>query len=963
MQTSRTRSAIEWADIVGCTLVVGNDADESDFRTVQEAYDNLPPEGGLIVILQGTYQPKATVTLGSKPAIFRGTTPGQTIFSSAGGTVLDLGANAFPLFTLPGSVSPFVTGFSFEDLTLLGTLVAGQHFFTDDAGVNIIALNCFFGGIDRIMDAQNAGTGSGLVLQNCQSFTVNSVLDGPGAVFSTVDSYGSLMFFGGGTVAIGTHTSCRLVTSNFNTLGANVTISLSVLSKIIACRFATADITVDSTFPAGYCRFTEVDLEGGSLTLNAGNNNLVNVGFSSGATLTVNSTHNTVTASQFQGGGTLTEIGGADFNIYSDIDGWTGSVIIGPHSRLNNENVQTVAGVTTLDEWNRTVEANATGGAFTINLPAAATAKFWTYTIKKVDASANVVTIDPAGAETIDGAATLPLSTQYSSVTIQSDGTAWIVISTNGSGSSGVDKFAANRIVSLTAGEGTDLTIATALAALPASGGDIYLKGPGPFPVAAPLDFTTKVVRIRGTGTSGSFSAGPSTIVPAAGISLFKNGAAGCSVEDVTIEGDNASSQVLYEGSTDIRFTRINVHDVAGIIKFAGSQPEVLFRDSFINIPSGITIPLADRFLWKGGAANGTLIFDNVELFITGSGATIMSGVTGSANGPTFKVVNSYTGGGGGGGSTNFWFAQVVDWVGFDIDNAQFQISGARNNIANSNFLDFSIKFLAVWNFITTSNFSQGGTGGGFFDAQLTFDATALAGIAMQNTVSGCNFYGNGVSVKGISTFRADHTAITGCLFSSHTTDAIEISRTVNAQVTGCTFVTTTGGGTRYVDILAGGGLSGRITLSGNTFDGARLAMRCAGFRCTFTGNVLFTVDDTGNVNYYSNNTDLNPAGVAGAASHIENENVVNTSLDTTLDENHRTLTVDASGAARTITLPTAASAKWRKYTVKKMDATANTVTVDGNGAETIDGAASVVLGSQYESVTVQSDGTQWLIV
>lgn len=529
--------------------------------------------------------------------------------------------------------------------------------------------------------------------------------------------------------------------------------------------------------------------------------------------------------------------------------------------------------------------------------------------------------------------------------------------------SSGADIFAATRIVSLVPGEGTDLTIAAAIAALPAAGGDIYVKG-GIYPIAASLDFGTKVVRLRGAGTSVNFATGPVTLVPAANISLFKNGGDGCSVEDMTFEGDNASSQVLYEGDAEIRFSRIDTHDIAGIIKGTGGNPEVTFRDSYINIPAGVLIPVADVYLWKGNGANGTLIFDNVEMFVSGGGFTLMSGVTGGANGPTFKVVNSYTGGGGGGGSTNFYFAQVIDWVGFDIDNAQFEISAARNNVVNCNFLDFSIKFKGTWNFIANSNFSQGGTGGLLFDAQVTFDATAFAPVPMQNTVTGCNFYGNGVSNKGISMFRADQTAITGCLFDSHTVEGVEISRTVNAQVTGCTFTTTTGGGTRYIDILAGGGFSGRITVTGNTFDGSRTpAVRCAGFRCMFTGNVLLTVDDTGNINYYSNNTDLNNAGVTGASSHIDNEGVITVGVDVTLDDNYRTVPVDASGANRTITLPTAASAKWRKYIIKKIDSSVNTVTIDADGAETIDGALTFVLTVQYQAIEIQSDGTTWWII
>jgi hypothetical protein len=48
--------------------------------------------------------------------------------------------------------------------------------------------------------------------------------------------------------------------------------------------------------------------------------------------------------------------------------------------------------------------------------------------VKRVNAGANNVTIDPFGAETIDGAATLALTTQWAKAQFISNGTAWFVI-------------------------------------------------------------------------------------------------------------------------------------------------------------------------------------------------------------------------------------------------------------------------------------------------------------------------------------------------------------------------------------------------------------------------------------------------------------------------------------------------------------------------------------------------------
>lgn len=74
------------------------------------------------------------------------------------------------------------------------------------------------------------------------------------------------------------------------------------------------------------------------------------------------------------------------------------------------------------------VLANASGGAFTLNLPAASGNSGLLYKIIKTDSSTNIVTIDPNGAETINGASTTTLNTQYEEVEIVCDGSNWTVL-------------------------------------------------------------------------------------------------------------------------------------------------------------------------------------------------------------------------------------------------------------------------------------------------------------------------------------------------------------------------------------------------------------------------------------------------------------------------------------------------------------------------------------------------------
>lgn len=87
-----------------------------------------------------------------------------------------------------------------------------------------------------------------------------------------------------------------------------------------------------------------------------------------------------------------------------------------------------VTGSPTLTGTSNTVQLiNAAGGAEVITLSTAATVK--TFRIKKVDSSANTVTVTRAGSDTIDGATTYVLTSQYQSVDlVSSGGTAWNIM-------------------------------------------------------------------------------------------------------------------------------------------------------------------------------------------------------------------------------------------------------------------------------------------------------------------------------------------------------------------------------------------------------------------------------------------------------------------------------------------------------------------------------------------------------
>ncbi len=71
---------------------------------------------------------------------------------------------------------------------------------------------------------------------------------------------------------------------------------------------------------------------------------------------------------------------------------------------------------------------------------------------------------------------------------------------------------------------------------------------------------------------------------------------------------------------------------------------------------------------------------------------------------------------------------------------------------------------------------------------------------------------------------------------------------------------------------------------------------------------------------------------------------------------------VDATspGGTKTINLPTAVGNRGIWYSIKKIDSTSNTVTIDPFSTQTIDGASTLVLAAQGDAVIVVSDNANW---
>ncbi|MCA3359218.1 MAG: hypothetical protein ING02_14575 [Roseomonas sp.] len=114
-----------------------------------------------------------------------------------------------------------------------------------------------------------------------------------------------------------------------------------------------------------------------------------------------------------------------------------------------------------------------------------------------------------------------------------------------------------------------------------------------------------------------------------------------------------------------------------------------------------------------------------------------------------------------------------------------------------------------------------------------------------------------------------------------------------------------------------------------------------------------------------ASNTDL--AQVRKSLDRLFGGGVVSYSANTTLTVDDAGLVlVNASGGARSITLPAANALGGRpiQFRIVKSDNSANAVTIQRAGTDSIEGGTSVLLRYQWESLTLLSDGTgAWVVV
>lgn len=157
--------------------------------------------------------------------------------------------------------------------------------------------------------------------------------------------------------------------------------------------------------------------------------------------------------------------------------------------------------------------------------------------------------------------------------------------------------------------------------------------------------------------------------------------------------------------------------------------------------------------------------------------------------------------------------------------------------------------------------------------------------------------------------------------------------------------------------------LGGTTTTIGNlTVQNVTITSVATTFPNSFLANSSATLGNTaitlGSTTTAVGNLTINNASINGLVSNLttKSANYTATLVDFTILGNAATGNIS-------ITLPTSVGASGRIYTIKKVDSTANVVTVATTSAQTIDGQASKALSIQYDGIQVQSDNANWVII
>jgi hypothetical protein len=315
--------------------------------------------------------------------------------------------------------------------------------------------------------------------------------------------------------------------------------------------------------------------------------------------------------------------------------------------------------------------------------------------------------------------------------------------------------------------------------------------------------------------------------------------------------------------------------------------------------------------------------------------------------------------------------------------NGTFRIPGIGSNVnptsagTNPNYLRF---------FSTGADYyigTEGASAGGFFTGSSAYDAVLYSTTALNYIIGGVsrmNIKTNGNTLINTTTDNGvDKLQVSGSMNVSAKATAQNLSVTNSATITNNLFMGTGTASSNFsmLALSTSNGWEGRFQ---GRYPTGQMIFQHRNNSPTFVdcfyvdanggiGNTVFLdrafiapgQAATGvlvvNSGTWSGNDELE---VNGSISGIgfKQAYVTKTGTYTATTDDY---VIDCTSGTFTVTLPASSGRTGRILIIKNSGA--GTITVDGNGAETIDGAATYSLAVQYATIQIISDGTDWKII
>ena len=151
--------------------------------------------------------------------------------------------------------------------------------------------------------------------------------------------------------------------------------------------------------------------------------------------------------------------------------------------------------------------------------------------------------------------------------------------------------------------------------------------------------------------------------------------------------------------------------------------------------------------------------------------------------------------------------------------------------------------------------------------------------------------------------------------------------------------------------LISASSLSGLLPITGGGTGAATTEAARTNLGATAVGQAVFTAVDV-------------PAALAALGAYLNSINAQSNDYTVVTDDRGRCIPVDASGNNLTMTLlPVATAGVGYALVFFRVDNSSNTLTIDGDAAETINGATTFALSNQYDGVVLLADTTTsaWL--